>query len=106
MSDDDEGICTLSFSVGERQFSTTADSVYQILHYKSLPESVVRTIPGEALPRRLGDSPRGVATSTSVMECGVHQPHAEVVFQEANKRLGNEEDSTYYITCMCRPHHV
>src|ERR1700730_7980009 len=39
VSENNEGTCTLLFRVSERQFSATADTMYRILHYKSLPES-------------------------------------------------------------------
>lgn len=100
--EDDEGICTLLFRVGERQFSAAVDATYQILHYKSLPDSVVRKAPNDTLMGRSEDLSKGEVALTSAIGFEVHQPHAEVLFQETNKGLGSGGNSTYYITCMCR----
>ena len=99
--EDDERTCILLFRVGERQLSAAADATYQILHYKSLPESVMRKAPGDTRSESLS---KGGIALTSAMSFELHQPHVEVLFQESNKGLGSGGDSTYYITCMCRAH--
>jgi hypothetical protein len=55
------------------------------------------------MERPEGFSKGGVAL-TSAIGFEVHQPHAEVLFQETNRRLGSGGDSTYYITCMYHAH--
>jgi hypothetical protein len=104
--EDDEGTCTLLLRVGERQFSATANTTYRILHYKSLPGSVVRKVPSDTLVGRLEDMSKGEVALTSAMGYEIHQPHAEVLFQEVKKELGIGGDNTYYITCMCCLHHL
>ena len=102
--ENDEGTLTLSFRVGERQFSASADAAYSILHYKSMPENVVSRDAGSALARRRTDLSRVKEPLDSAMYFEVHQPHAEVLFQGVNKGLSGGKASTYYITCMCQPH--
>ena len=102
--EDDEGTCTLSLRVGERQFSAAADATYQILHYKSLPDSFVRNTPGDAIVDGSEGLSRAGVALTSAMSFEIHQPHAEVLFQEIKKGLGSGGNGTYYITCMCRAH--
>ena len=97
----DEGTLTLSFRVGERQFSVLADTAYSILHYKSMPENVVSRDAGSASARRWTDLSRVEKPLESVIDFEVHQPHAEILFQGVNKGLGGGEASTYYVTCMC-----
>jgi hypothetical protein len=102
--ENDTGTCTLLFRVGERQLSAAADATYQILHYKSLPDSVVRKAPSDTLMGRSEGFSNGGFALTSAIGFEVHQPHAEVLFQETNKGLSSGGDSTYYITCMCHAH--
>jgi hypothetical protein len=98
--ENNEGTCTVSFRVGESQFSATTDAAYSILHYKSLPFSILRKESEEdTLVRQLRSSSIGEDAPGSVVDLEVHQPHTELLFREIN-RLGVEGDNTYSITRM------
>ncbi|OCK81411.1 hypothetical protein K432DRAFT_17399 [Lepidopterella palustris CBS 459.81] len=101
---EEEGRCTISFRVGERQFSASVDVAYSVLHYKSMPESVVRTTSRETLTRRTEDFSRDGDHLASIIALEVHQPHAEVLFQGSRQGPSGDRGSTYYITCTWNVH--
>ncbi|KAF2184897.1 hypothetical protein K469DRAFT_175445 [Zopfia rhizophila CBS 207.26] len=81
---DEEESCRITFRVGEQRFVVAANSVYSILHYKSLSESIVRAM-------------TDIARASSVI---IHQPTAEFVFQRFRGRATflDEMDTQYYIS--------
>lgn len=98
---DDEGTCTLSFRVSARQFSTSVRAEYSILHYKSIPESIILRDAGIPLARSSTALSRVGEAVESAVDFEIHQPHAEVLFHSITTGP-NREYGTYYVTCMCR----
>jgi hypothetical protein len=83
---DTETNCRITFRVNGQHFVTTAASTYSVLHYRSLPGSVVRL-------------------STENIHAGsfmVHQAAAELIFRAGNARpvILDDMSTQYFISCM------
>jgi hypothetical protein len=83
---DTEATCRITFRANGQHFIITAASTYSVLHYRSLPDSLVRFS----------------TENTHASSFMVHQAAAELVFRAGDARPIFQDDMSdqYFISCI------